>query len=94
MRKLYKARRDTLVPALKKLGWNVNNPEATFYVWAHTPNGLSAMDTVTHILENASVMCTPGNGFGPSGEGYVRFALTVDVPRMEEAIQRLSKLVW
>lgn len=94
MRKLYKTRRDFFVPALRKLGWNVNNPEATFYVWAHTPRGLSSMATVTHILENASVMCTPGNGFGPSGEGYVRFTLTVDVPRMEEVIQRLGKLNW
>src|ERR1044071_1759179 len=43
MRKLYKDRRDYFVPALKKLGWNVNTPDATFYVWSHTPQGLSAM---------------------------------------------------
>jgi LL-diaminopimelate aminotransferase len=94
MRKMYKKRRDVFVPALRKLGWNLNTPEATFYVWAHTPKGLPSMDTVTHILENANVMCTPGNGFGPSGEGYVRFALTVEEARLEEAIQRISKLKW
>lgn len=94
MRKIYKKRRDIFVPALKKLGWNLNSPEATFYVWAHTPHGLSSMDTVSHILDKTGVLCTPGNGFGPSGEGYVRFALTVEEDRLQEAISRLSKLTW
>lgn len=94
MRNLYRERRDFLVPALQKMGWKVNNPEATFYVWSETPKGLKAMETVQHILENAHVMTTPGNGFGPSGEGYIRFALTVDVPRLEEALSRIQKLTW
>ncbi|OVE75763.1 LL-diaminopimelate aminotransferase [bacterium F11] len=94
MRQLYKERRDYLVPALRKLGWEVNNPAATFYVWSKTPRGLSSMDTVSHILDKAGVMTTPGTGFGPSGEGYIRFALTVDIPRLEEAVQRISKLKW
>lgn len=94
MRRLYKERRDLFVPAMKKLGWNLNTPDATFYVWAKTPNGLTSMETVSHILENAGVLCTPGNGFGPSGEGYVRFALTVEKPRLEEALKRLGKLTW
>lgn len=94
MRKLYKDRRDYFVPAIKKLGWNVNNPEATFYVWAHAPKGLSSMDTVSRMLEETGVLCTPGNGFGPSGEGFVRFALTVDTPRLQEAVQRISKISW
>lgn len=94
MRKMYKRRRDTFVPALKKMGWDLNTPEATFYVWAKTPKGYSSMDTVGKILEEASVMCTPGNGFGPSGEGYIRFALTVDEPRLAEAIDRIGRLTW
>ena len=94
MRAFYKKRRDYLVPALRKIGWEVNNPEATFYVWAKTPKGISSMDTVSYILERAGVMITPGTGFGPSGEGFVRFALTVDVPRLEEAVDRISKLKW
>lgn len=93
-RRLYKARRDYFVPALRKLGWQVRNPAATFYVWARTPGGRSSMETVTHILETTGVLCTPGNGMGPSGEGYVRFALTVDLPRLEEAIHRLGKIRW
>jgi LL-diaminopimelate aminotransferase len=94
MRALYKTRRDFLVPGLKKLGWTVNNPEATFYVWAHAPRGYTSMDAVSRMLEEVGVLCTPGNGFGLSGEGYVRFALTVDVPRLEEALQRISKIRW
>jgi LL-diaminopimelate aminotransferase len=94
MRKMYKQRRDVFVPALKKMGWDLNTPDATFYVWARTPKGLPSMDTVSHILEKAHVLCTPGNGFGPSGQGYVRFALTVEESRLEEAIQRLSRLSW
>ncbi len=94
MRKLYKERRDLFVPAMKKMGWDLNTPDATFYVWAKTPNGLTSMETVSHILETTGVLCTPGNGFGPSGEGYVRFALTVEKPRLEEAISRLGKLRW
>ncbi len=94
MRALYLKRRDVFVPALQKLGWEVRSPEATFYVWARTPKGLTAMETVTHMLDQAGVLCTPGNGFGPSGEGFVRFALTVELPRLEEAVHRLSKLTW
>ncbi len=94
MRKLYKGRRDVFVPALKKMGWDLNTPDATFYVWAKTPGGMKSMDTVGRILEEASVMSTPGNGFGPSGEGYIRFALTVDEPRLAEAIERIGKLKW
>ena len=94
MRKLYKGRRDVFVPALQKMGWTLNTPEATFYVWAHNPKGYKSMDVVGKILEEANVMCTPGNGFGPSGEGYVRFALTQDEPRLKEAIERIGKVKW
>ena len=90
MRRHFQQRRDLFADGLARLGYLVQKPKATFYVWARTPKGLSSMDTVTHIFDQVGVMCTPGNGFGPSGEGYVRFALTVDQPRLEEAVQRLS----
>ena len=94
MRALYKGRRDNFVPALKKMGWDLNTPDATFYVWAKTPKGFTSMETVGRILEEAHVMSTPGSGFGPSGEGYIRFALTVDEPRLEDAITRIGRLKW
>ena len=52
---MYKKRRDVFVPALKKMGWDLNMPDATFYVWARTPKGLPSMDVVSHILEKAHV---------------------------------------
>jgi LL-diaminopimelate aminotransferase len=94
MRKVYKGRRDALVEGLVKLGWNVKKPKATFYVWAHVPNGYTSANTVAKLLDEAGIVCTPGNGMGPSGEGYVRFALTVDVSRIQEALSRIGKLKW
>jgi aspartate/methionine/tyrosine aminotransferase len=52
------------------------------------------MATASRILEDANVVVIPGIGFGPSGEGYIRFALTVDESRTEEAARRLMKLTW
>ena len=94
MRKLYKERRDVLVDGLNKLGWKVTKPKATFYVWAKTPNGYSSIQTVAKLLDEAGIVCTPGNGLGISGEGYVRFALTVEMPRINEALKRIAKLKW
>jgi LL-diaminopimelate aminotransferase len=94
MRRIYKERRDVFVGGLKKLGWNVLTPPATFYVWAHVPPGLTSAKTAERLLEEAHIVCTPGNGFGPSGEGYVRFALTVPVERLKESLARIQKVRW
>ncbi|OEG70755.1 LL-diaminopimelate aminotransferase [Candidatus Endomicrobiellum trichonymphae] len=93
-RKIYKERRDALVEGLQKLGWEVNLPKASFYVWAKVPKGYASSQTVSKLLEEAAIICTPGNGMGKSGEGYVRFALTVNVPRIKEAVERISKIKW
>jgi LL-diaminopimelate aminotransferase len=69
-------------------------PAATFYVWVPTPQGYDAMTTVMRILDEAAVVCIPGTGFGPAGEGYIRFALTVEVDRIETAIARMSEITW
>ena len=94
LRKMYKERRDVLCDGLARLGWNVTKPGATFYVWAHTPKGFSSAETVAKLLDDAGIVCTPGNGLGASGEGYVRFALTVEVPRIKEALERIAKIKW
>jgi LL-diaminopimelate aminotransferase len=93
-RKIYKERRDSLVEGLKKLGWEVNLPKASFYVWAKVPKGYTSSQVVSKLLDEAAIVCTPGNGMGKSGEGYVRFALTVGVPRINEAIERIGKINW
>ncbi|MDR0819968.1 MAG: LL-diaminopimelate aminotransferase [Endomicrobium sp.] len=93
-RKIYKERRDTLVEGLQKLGWDVNLSKASFYVWAKVPKGHTSSQTVSKLLEEAAIICTPGNGMGKSGEGYVRFALTVNVLRIKEAVERIGKIRW
>ncbi|MDR1195134.1 MAG: LL-diaminopimelate aminotransferase [Endomicrobium sp.] len=93
-RKIYKERRDALVDGLGKLGWDVKYPPASFYVWAKVPKGYKSSDVVGKLLDEAAIVCTPGNGMGASGEGYVRFALTVSVSRIKEALERISKIKW
>jgi len=93
-RKIYRERRDALYYGLKRLGWKVKKPEATFYLWAKTPSGKNSIQTSEKLLLEAGVVATPGVGMGDSGEGYLRFALTVDVKRIEEALKRISKINW
>lgn len=90
MNKIYRERRDALLNGLRGLGLDVKPPKATFYVWAHV-NG-KASDFSTMLLEKAGIVATPGNGFGEYGEGYVRFALTQSVERINEAVERMRKL--
>jgi len=90
MNKIYRQRRDALLSGLIELGFDVKPPKATFYVWAHV-NG-KASDFSTMLLEKAGIVATPGNGFGEYGEGYVRFALTQPVDRINEAVERMRKL--
>ena len=90
--RIYQERRDILVSGLKKLGYEVDVPQATFYVWLPIPQGFDSMKFTAHVLEQAGIVTVPGNGFGEPGEGYVRLALTVSKERLEEALARLAKL--
>ncbi|MBI5188227.1 MAG: LL-diaminopimelate aminotransferase [Nitrospirae bacterium] len=91
IRKIYQERRDTLYSGLKKLGMHLTKPHATFYIWTKVPSGFDSAGFVTHLLNRAGVLATPGNGFGAPGEGYVRFALTVPVERIKEAVGRIGR---
>lgn len=91
IRDIYQERRDALYEGLKRMGLHVIKPLATFYLWARVPEGFDSSRFVAHLLEKAGVMITPGVGFGSPGEGYVRFALTVNVDRIKEAIERIGK---
>ena len=93
LRKMYRERRDVLFNGLKKLGLEVNKPKATFYLWVKCPNGVSSMDFTALLLNKAGILTTPGNGFGTPGEGYIRFALTVPVKRMKEALTRIQNIL-
>lgn len=92
MNKLYAGRREVLVKGLQGLGLEVERPKATFYVWCGVPAGQTSTDFCRKLLEEAGVVSTPGVGFGSAGEGYVRFALTVDEARLQEAVDRLAGL--
>lgn len=93
IRNVYQERRDALYSGLKKLGLHPIKPEATFYLWTRVPSRFDSSGFVAHILEKAGVLATPGNGFGNPGEGYVRFALTVPVERIIEAVERMGKVL-
>jgi LL-diaminopimelate aminotransferase len=92
MRKIYTERRDALMVGLKELGIDMDPPKATFYVWAPVPKGHDSMGFAKILLEEAGIVATPGNGFGDYGEGYVRFALTSSVDRINEAVERMRQL--
>ncbi|MBI3320185.1 MAG: aminotransferase class I/II-fold pyridoxal phosphate-dependent enzyme, partial [Candidatus Omnitrophica bacterium] len=89
----YQQRRDVLVGALSQAGWNVPKPSATFYVWAPVPSGRPSIEFAKHVLEQAHVVITPGAGFGAHGEGFIRMSLTVPTERIQEAVDRLTKVL-
>jgi len=91
-RRTYQERRDVVVNGLRGLGWDVDVPKGTFFVWAPVPGGLDSRSFATRLLEEAGVVVTPGVGFGPSGEGFYRIALTVERARLAEAMERLKGL--
>ena len=92
IRELYRERRDAFVRGLRQLGWDVPTPRATFYVWIPWSRGLSSMDLAARLLEQADIVMTPGLGFGKTTDGYIRAALTVETPRLLEAVDRIAKL--
>jgi LL-diaminopimelate aminotransferase len=92
LRKLYVQRRDALVDGLRNIGWSVEKPKATFYVWAPVPDGSPSLEFSMRLLD-VGIVATPGIGFGDHGEGYIRFALTVPVSTIEEAVSRLEGVV-
>ncbi len=93
MRRIYTERRDALVQGLRAAGLDAPSPKATFYVWLPVPSGYTSAQFSGLLLEEAGIVCTPGNGFGEPGEGYVRMALTVPRERLEEAVERIKKVL-
>ncbi|MGH2729811.1 MAG: LL-diaminopimelate aminotransferase [Actinomycetota bacterium] len=89
----YRRRRDLLCDGLKSMGLVVEPPLGSIYVWAPVPEGQTSESFTTLLLDSAAVVVTPGTGFGPSGEGFVRFSLTVPDNRLEEGVERLRKVV-
>ncbi|RJX21879.1 MAG: LL-diaminopimelate aminotransferase [Desulforudis sp.] len=86
---IYQARRNLVVNTLNEIGWNLEKPKATFYIWAPVPAGHTSASFAELVLENAGVVITPGTGYGAGGEGYFRISLTLSEQRLNEAMERI-----
>lgn len=93
-RAVYEERVQLMTTGLRALGFRVQDPRATFYVWAGLPAGYDSMGAVSRLIEEAAIIAAPGNGFGCNGEGYIRFALTVEIERVREALERMQRMSW
>ncbi len=87
---IYRQRRDALVEGLTSAGLKVTSPSATFYLWGQCPPGIDSMTFAGKLLDQAGVVVIPGVGFGQTGEGYFRAALTVDLKRIKQAAERIK----
>jgi alanine-synthesizing transaminase len=90
----YRKRRDALVNGLKRVGWEIEKPKATMFVWAEIPepfNKMGSVDFSKFLLREGKVAVSPGIGFGECGEGFVRFALVENETRIKQAVKGIGK---
>ena len=87
----YRIRRDFLIDGLAELGWKIPKTKATMYLWVPCPPGVGSTDFALSVLQQTGVVVTPGNAFGPGGEGYVRISLIANCDRLGEALTRLRQ---
>ncbi|MCS6956939.1 MAG: aminotransferase class I/II-fold pyridoxal phosphate-dependent enzyme [Aquificaceae bacterium] len=92
-REAYRKRRDVLVDGLNRIGWQVEKPKASMFVWAKIPQwvGMKSLEFSLFLLREAKVAVSPGIGFGEYGEGYVRFALVENEHRIRQAVRGIKK---
>jgi alanine-synthesizing transaminase len=91
---VYQNRRDTLCGGLQRIGWNIEPPKGTMFVWAPIPEEYSDMKSIefaSFLVKEANVAVSPGVGFGPGGDGFVRFALIENEQRTQQAVRNLRK---
>ncbi len=92
---LYERRRNVLVDGLRRMGWEITPPRAGMFVWAKIPepwaSQMSTMDFAMKLLEEADVAASPGSGFGPAGEGYLRMALVENENRLRQAVRQIGR---
>lgn len=96
IRETYKIRRDVLVEGLNKIGWNIEKPKGTMFVWAEIPEEFKALGSIEFsklLLKDAKVAVSPGIGFGEYGEGYVRFSLVENEHRIKQAIRGIKRVI-
>jgi alanine-synthesizing transaminase len=92
----YRKRRDTLIRGLKRVGWEIEKPKGTMFVWAEIPapfKKMGSIDFTKLLLAEGKVAVSPGVGFGEYGEGFVRFALVENEARIKQAIKGIQKVL-
>ena len=87
---VYQRRRDKVLSTLADIGLEVDPPKASLYVWARVPDGFTSGEIAEQLLEECDVVVTPGASYGNSGEGYVRFSLTIQDDLLDEGLRRLT----
>ncbi len=88
----YQKRRDALCGGLRRIGWPVEDSEGTMFAWAKIPDGYTDdVAFVMELVEKSGVLCTPGSSFGTLGAGHVRFALTLPVETISEAVEAIRR---
>jgi len=93
---VYQRRRDYLYEGLVSLGWQINKPKATMYIWAKIPDShrdMGSLKFCEKLIQETGIAIAPGVGFGPEGEGYVRFALVTRDSRLYDLLLRLKKFL-
>jgi alanine-synthesizing transaminase len=91
---VYQGRRDVLIDGLHRMGWDLPRPRGTMFAWAPIPEAYAEMGSVefaSMLVREAQVALSPGVGFGPGGEGYVRFALIENEQRTQQALRNLRR---
>lgn len=92
---MYQARRDVLVEGLQKIGWEIESPKASMFVWGQIPQQFrmnGSLEFAKSLVTKARVAVSPGIGFGDAGEGYVRFALIENEQRIRQALRGMKNL--
>ncbi len=93
----YRSRRDVVCEGLSRVGWEVEKPRATMFVWAKVPQkhyrGKGSIDYAIDLMEHAEVAIAPGRAFGENGEGYMRIALVENEQRLRQAVRNISRFV-
>lgn len=91
---IYQGRRDVLLQGLRRIGWEATTPRAGMFVWAKIPepwaSNMNSIDFAMHLLEQGNVAVSPGGGFGPSGEGYLRMSLVENEARLRQAVRHIA----
>ncbi len=91
---VYQSRRDALCEGLERIGWEIPKPRGTMFVWAPVPEPYEEMDSLefsSYLVRECEVATSPGVGFGPGGDGFVRFALIENEQRIAQGVRNMRR---